>query len=116
MKARTGAWCDEIEVKTNKGRSFDKGGDGGGENEIDMSDAKRPCVIAIGAGLGDQLHHIKAFYLDLNKYPKTKKTFAKKPKEKKKKKKENCSHSSFESFFSSLSLSDFLPSDDEHQE
>ena len=36
MKARTGAWVDEIELITNKGRDFDKGGQGGGANDIDF--------------------------------------------------------------------------------
>ena len=84
LKARTGAWVDEIEIITNKGRDFDKGGDGGGANDIDFEAMKRLCVIAVGGGVGTEqhitLHHIKVFYLDLNKYPHTKKTFAKKEK------------------------------------
>ena len=47
---------------------------------------KRLCVIAIGGGVGTELitlHHIKVYYLDLNKYPITKKTFAKTEKKKK---------------------------------
>ena len=81
LKARTGAWVDEIEIITNKGRDFDKGGDGGGANDIDFEPMKRLCVIACGGGVGTHgmltLHHIKAYYLDLNKYPVTKKTFSK---------------------------------------
>ena len=87
MKARTGHWVDEIEIITNKGRDFDKGGDGGGANDIDFEKMKRLCVVAVGGGMGTSnvitLHHIKVYYLDLNKFPTTKKTFAKCEKKKK---------------------------------
>ena len=65
MGTRCGAICDSLWFNTSQGRLIRFGGDGGTDAECSTQEASKPYVLAIGAGVGGHIHHIKCFYLDL---------------------------------------------------
>ena len=78
---RFGDICDALSFTTSQGRTFTAGGYGGDSmtcetNVMDSSDedgemkpAEKPYIVALGAGLGGHLHHVKCAYIDLAKRP-----------------------------------------------
>lgn len=61
MTVRTGAWMDRVAFTTNKGRSFQAGGNGGDQYQIQMSAPKgqQTRVVAIG---GTHYNHMESLY------------------------------------------------------
>ena len=51
--------------ETSLRRFFSFGGNKGKDAECSTQGARKPYLLAIGAGMGAHLHHIKFLYLDL---------------------------------------------------
>ena len=78
---RFGDICDALIFTTSEGRNFTAGGYGGeeltcetnvmesSEDDDEMKPAEKPYILALGAGLGGHIHHVKCAFLDLAKRP-----------------------------------------------
>ena len=64
---RFGDLCDQLWFKTSHGRDLVFGGSGGSSKTFDTGAAQKPLILALGAGMGGHVHHIKCFFLDLAK-------------------------------------------------
>ena len=56
---RLGDICDQINFKTSTGRTFIGGGAGGQPVTCDTSGSTKPCIIAMGAGMGGHIHNFR---------------------------------------------------------
>ena len=66
---RLGNICDQLNFRTSAGRTLTGGGNGGSQLNCDSGRATKPYVLAVGAGFGGHVHHLKCFYLDLAQNP-----------------------------------------------
>ena len=66
---RFGALCDQLWFVTNQGRKLTFGGSGGSDVTFETSSAHKPLILALGAGLGGHVHHVKCYYMDLADVP-----------------------------------------------
>ena len=64
---RFGNLCDNLWFTTNLGNTYQFGGSGGSPVTFDTTYAKQPLILALGAGMGGHVHHIKCFFMDLAK-------------------------------------------------
>ena len=66
---KLGNICDQLNFRTSTGRVFAGGGQGGSQMNCDTGRATQPYVLAVEAGFGGHVHHLKCFYLDLAQNP-----------------------------------------------
>lgn len=68
MSIRSGSWMDKLEFKTNQGRSYVAGGNGGDAYTIrfDIDGKSHPMVIGFRGGCGGHMHNFKVHYVVLN--------------------------------------------------
>lgn len=67
---RFGEVCHQLWFKCNTGRVIKFGSDEMGKLQtFDTTKAEKPLIVALGVGMGGQVHHVKVFYLDLNNLP-----------------------------------------------
>ena len=65
MSSHCNNFVNGLQFKTSLGRHFNFGGDAGIDTGSLTKEATSPVLVAIGAGMGACMHHLKCFYLDL---------------------------------------------------